>query len=126
MLLTTYRRNGTAVSTPVSIAIRHGLVYFVTATNSGKSKRLSRNDRVSLAERGAGSMVKTPVEGHATLMTDTGLGDVLRLVRPTLSLAGSYLWYRLRCLNMGLYRVVLDPPAPPMAGGTRPLPCVSP
>jgi len=35
VVLTTYRRDGTGVSTPVSIAIRGGLVHFVTATNSG-------------------------------------------------------------------------------------------
>ena len=117
VVLTTYRRDGTGVSTPVSIAIRDGAVHFVTATNSGKAKRLRRNSRVSLNTSAAARHAATgPIEGHATPVPDAGWSDVLRLVRPTPSLIGSYLWYRLRGVDMALFRVALDAPAPPIAG----------
>ena len=38
-LLTTYRRNGEPVATPVSIAAQAGGVYFVTPATSGKARR---------------------------------------------------------------------------------------
>jgi PPOX class probable F420-dependent enzyme len=116
VVLTTYRRDGTGVSTPVSIAIRGGLVHFVTATNSGKAKRLRRNSRVSLAAGGVRRAAGGPIEGHASLVPDAGWSAVLRLLRPTPSLVGSYLWYRLRGVDMELFRVVLDPPAPLIIG----------
>lgn len=117
MVLTTYRRDGTGVSTPVSIAIRDGVVHFVTATNSGKAKRLGRNSRVSLANSvGARRAALEPIEGHATRVSGAGWRTVLRLVRPTPSLIGSFLLYRLRRVDMTLFRVVLDAPVPPIAG----------
>jgi PPOX class probable F420-dependent enzyme len=116
VVLTTYRRDGIGVSTPVSFAIRDGLVHFVTATNSGKAKRLLRNSRVSLATSAGAHTAMAPIEGHATPVPGAGWNAVLRLVRPTPSLIGSYLWYRLRGIDMALFRVVLDPPASPIAG----------
>jgi len=117
VVLTTYRHAGTGVSTPVSIAIRCGLVRFVAASNSGKAKRLRRNNRVSLATSGrAHRATSGPIEGEATPVPEAGWSAVLQLVRPTSSLVGSYLWHRLQRVEMTLFRVVLDPPAPPIAG----------
>ena len=48
-LLTTYRRNGEPVATPVSIAVRDGGVYFVTSATSGKARRLAVRPDVTLA-----------------------------------------------------------------------------
>ena len=48
-LLTTYRRDGRPVATPVSVAIHGVRVYFVTAADSGKARRLARRAEVTLA-----------------------------------------------------------------------------
>ena len=48
-LLTTYRRNGEPVATPVSIAVRAGGAYFVTSATSGKARRLTVRPDVTLA-----------------------------------------------------------------------------
>jgi hypothetical protein len=48
-LLTTYRRGGAAVATPVSIAVAAERAYFVTPADSGKAKRLAGYNRVQLA-----------------------------------------------------------------------------
>jgi hypothetical protein len=48
-LLTTYRRGGAAVATPVSIAVAAERAYFVTPADSGKAKRLAGCNRVQLA-----------------------------------------------------------------------------
>lgn len=47
-LLTTFRRSGEGVSTPVSSTVGDD-VYFVTAVDSVKAKRLARNDAVTIA-----------------------------------------------------------------------------
>ena len=47
MLLTTYRRDGTPISTPVwVVALEEGHVGFTTSSGSGKYKRLRHTDRV--------------------------------------------------------------------------------
>jgi PPOX class probable F420-dependent enzyme len=48
-LLTTFRRNGQAVATPVGLAVHDGNAYFVTWSTTGKVKRLARNPAVLLA-----------------------------------------------------------------------------
>jgi len=47
--LTTYRRDGTPVSTPVNVAVDGGRVFFRTYEESGKFKRLRNNPRVEVA-----------------------------------------------------------------------------
>lgn len=48
-LLTTYRRVGTGVSTPVSIAFDGEHAFFRTWHTAGKAKRLANNPRVEVA-----------------------------------------------------------------------------
>src|SRR5215813_10912699 len=48
-LLTTFRRNGQGVETPVGIKLAEGKAYFTTWSTTGKVKRLARNPRVTLA-----------------------------------------------------------------------------
>ena len=48
-LLTTYRPGGEAVATPLSVAVANGKVYFVTASDSGKARRLADNPEVTPA-----------------------------------------------------------------------------
>lgn len=47
--LTTFRKDGTPVGTPVSIVADGNRVYFRTYEESGKFKRLRRNPRVEVA-----------------------------------------------------------------------------
>jgi PPOX class probable F420-dependent enzyme len=48
-LLTTFRRNGTPVGTPVNVVVRGPVAYARTFEGSGKIKRLRRNPRVEIA-----------------------------------------------------------------------------
>jgi uncharacterized protein len=49
ILLTTYKRDGTAVPTPVSVAFDCGRAYFRTYDRAGKAKRLRRDPHVEIA-----------------------------------------------------------------------------
>lgn len=48
-LLTTFRRTGRPITTPVWFAVVGGRVYFRTPESTGKAKRLRRNSRVRIA-----------------------------------------------------------------------------
>jgi PPOX class probable F420-dependent enzyme len=65
-LLTTFRRGGEAVGTPLSIAVVGDRAYFVTAGDSGKAKRLAHTARVTLAPcTVAGKVTGDTVGGRA-------------------------------------------------------------
>jgi PPOX class probable F420-dependent enzyme len=49
ILLTTFRRDGTPVGTPVSIAVEGDHGYIRTYASSGKFKRIRKNPRVEIA-----------------------------------------------------------------------------
>jgi uncharacterized protein len=49
ILLTTYKRDGTPVPTPVSVAFDGGHAYFRTYDQAGKAKRLRRDPHVEIA-----------------------------------------------------------------------------
>jgi PPOX class probable F420-dependent enzyme len=105
-LLTTFRRNGTAVSTPVSITVKADRVYFVTAADSGKAKRLAANPAVTLAACTVSGKVLGPaVPGRARLLTAEQQRRTRLLRRPTTALFWSYLQYRLRGKTMRSYEV---------------------
>ena len=65
-LLTTLRRNGVGVGTPVGISIVRDKAYFTTWSTTGKVKRIANNPHVTLAPctRG-GKPVGPTVEGTA-------------------------------------------------------------
>jgi len=48
-LLTSFRRNGTGVGTPVGTVASQGKLYFMTPANTWKVRRLAHNPRVTLA-----------------------------------------------------------------------------
>src|SRR4029450_1757195 len=48
-LLPPFRPGGEAVGTPLSIVVDGDKAYFVTASDSGKARRLAHTDRVTLA-----------------------------------------------------------------------------
>ena len=113
-LLTTYRRNGQAVATPVSIAVRASAVYFVTPATSGKARRLTVGAAVTLAPSTVSGRVTGPaIQGRAHLLGADGRRRARRLWQPGGTLFWSYALYRIRGNRMHVYEVRLIEPAPP-------------
>ena len=106
-LLTTYRRDGRSVATPVSVALHNDRAYFVTAADSGKARRLARRAEVTLAPcTMRGETLGPAVPGSARVVPD-GSPRRSRLLRPMGGLFGSWLMYRLRGHRMLLFEVEL-------------------
>jgi PPOX class probable F420-dependent enzyme len=109
-LLTTFRRSGQPVATPVSITIDSDHVYFVTAVDSGKAKRLASNDAVTLAPcTTTGTVTGPTVAGHARPLDAADRRQHRRVLRPIRPLFWSYLLYRLRGKRMHVYEVTPTP-----------------
>lgn len=85
-LLTTFRRNGQGVETPVGIRLADGNVYFTTWSTTGKVKRLARNPRVTLAPfTKMGMRVIGPtVEGTARRLEDAEVEKLAAIFKPSL------------------------------------------
>jgi PPOX class probable F420-dependent enzyme len=110
-LLTTFRRGGEAVSTPLSIAVADGKAYFVTASDSGKAKRLAHTPSVTLAPCTVlGKVTGETVTGQARLLDREERERVAKgLLRPSGGLFWSLLMYRLfHGKKMVLFEVVPD------------------
>jgi uncharacterized protein len=81
ILLTTYKRDGTPVSTPVSIASADGRAFFRSWHKAWKTKRLARNPRVTAAPCTlAGAPSGPAISARATWLS----GDDARLARRAL------------------------------------------
>jgi PPOX class probable F420-dependent enzyme len=81
--LTTYRKDGTPVATPVWHVVDGGLLYVWTETGSWKVKRLRRNPRVSVVAcdiRGRVTPGAPVAEGTARLLDAAGTEKVRRLL----------------------------------------------
>lgn len=85
LLLTTYRRNGTPVPTPVWIVdMGDGTLGFWTSSGSGKAKRLLHTSKVTLQPCDARGRVKPggeTAEGTARLVTGDELARIGDKVR---------------------------------------------
>lgn len=69
--LTTFRKNGIAVPTPMWFAEHQGIIYIMTGAVSGKVKRIRHTSRVTLAAcSGRGKITGTEVEGNARIVKD--------------------------------------------------------
>lgn len=69
--LTTYRKSGAAVATPVWFASDGDRIYIVTQADAGKVKRIRNNPRVTMAPSDAQGKVKPDapsVEGVAAVL----------------------------------------------------------
>ncbi|RPK55887.1 Pyridoxamine 5'-phosphate oxidase [Streptomyces sp. ADI96-02] len=87
--LTTYRKNGTSVSTPVWAAADGGVLYVWTRTDSWKVKRLRNDSRVVVTVcdvRGRIAEGAASAEGRARLLDADGTRAVRKL------LARKYTW----------------------------------
>jgi hypothetical protein len=73
MLLTTFRRDGSPVSTPVwVVALDDGKIGFYTSSGSGKAKRLAHTSRVTVQPSDARGRVtpgSSAVDGTARLVS---------------------------------------------------------
>lgn len=70
--LTTFRKTGQAVTTPVWFAERLGTIYVETHADAGKLKRLRHTARVTLAPCTYGGKVTGSVsEGNARILTES-------------------------------------------------------
>jgi uncharacterized protein len=123
-LLTTFRDGGEAVGTPLSIALANGKVYFVTASDSGKARRLAGSARVTLAPcTVVGKVTGETVDGRARRLDPAERRTAAKgLLKPTGPLFWSLVMYRLfHGRKMELFEVVpADGPAAP-AGGQAPV-----
>lgn len=69
ILLTSYRRDGTPVGTPVSIAVEGDHAYVRTYDMAWKTKRLRRNPEVTIAPSTVRGRVTGPaIRAHARLL----------------------------------------------------------
>jgi PPOX class probable F420-dependent enzyme len=79
--LTTFRRDGRAVSTPVWLARDGDRLCVVTEAGSGKAKRLRHTSRVELAPCTARGVETGPrAHGEAVLTDEAGTGHVRSVV----------------------------------------------
>lgn len=107
-LLTTYRRNGQPVATPVSIGIRAGAVYFVSSATSGKARRLTARADVTLAPSTVRGRPTGPaISGQAHLLSGAGRRRARRLLQPSGPPFWSYVLYRIRHHRVCVYEIRL-------------------
>ncbi|MEU5974740.1 PPOX class F420-dependent oxidoreductase [Streptomyces sp. NPDC047315] len=81
--VTTYRKNGTGVATPVWFAEDSGKLYVWTNSDSWKVKRLRNDDRVSVAVcdvRGRVAEGASTAQGTAVLLDGSGTDAVRALI----------------------------------------------
>ena len=70
--LTTFRRTGQAVTTPVWFAISLGTIYVETHADAGKLKRLRHSARVTLAPcTYSGKVTGSVIAGNARILTES-------------------------------------------------------
>jgi hypothetical protein len=68
--LTTFRKNGIAIATPMWFAENAGVIYMYTGATSGKVKRIRNSGRVTLAPcTASGKVTGVEVEAHARIVS---------------------------------------------------------
>src|SRR5215468_7852781 len=99
--LTTFRKNGAAVASPVWFVESNGTMYIGTDATAGKVKRIRNSGRVTLAPCTAGGKVLgSHVEGQASIVSDQE-----EIVRVQAALASKYgMQFRLIGLFQGIAR----------------------
>lgn len=98
--LTTFRRDGTPVPTPVWCAGEHGLLLVFTEANSGKVKRIRHDPHVLVAPCTArGKPLGPAVDGNATLRGETTRAETL------LAAKYGWMWTAYNRLMAGMRRI---------------------
>ncbi|MBD8506836.1 PPOX class F420-dependent oxidoreductase [Hoyosella sp. G463] len=89
VLLTTFRKDGTAVGTPLWVAADGQRLLVWTETNSYKVKRIRRDPRVTIAVCGArGKPNGEAVEGRAEVLEQEGTELARRLISEKYGILG--------------------------------------
>jgi PPOX class probable F420-dependent enzyme len=105
-LLTTFRRDGRPVGTPVGFSLASGKLYFTTWTTTGKVKRMANNPSVTLAPcTRAGKATGPAIAGTARRLDGDEATRVLAVVRPGI---WGWLWnliYKLQRRQPVMYEV---------------------
>jgi hypothetical protein len=79
--LTTFRRDGRAVTTPVWAAVDEGLLYLFTNAGAGKVKRLRRSSRATVAPCTAtGRITGDTIDAEARILPADHMPRVWRLL----------------------------------------------
>jgi PPOX class probable F420-dependent enzyme len=95
--LTTFRRDGTPVATPVWLVRDGDALRVVTQADSGKAKRLRNDSRVLLAPCDArGALKGEQVEGTASLEDAEQTARTAQLIEARYGLLGKVLMWRSR------------------------------
>lgn len=95
--LTTFRKDGSAVATPVWLVRDGDTLRVITQGDSGKAKRLRNDSRVLLAPCDArGTLKGAQVDGTATLQDATETERTAQLVEARYGLLGKLLMWRSR------------------------------
>ena len=111
VLLTTFRKDGTPVPTPVWVVRRGEELLVWTNPTAGKVKRIRRNSRVEIgpcAQRG--KPLGRPVEAVARIMPDSELDAI----RP--ALIAKYGWLARLTFVPNTVNSLLRRPPPPIGG----------
>ena len=95
--LTTFRRDGTPVATPVWLVRDGDSLRVITQADSGKAKRLRTDPRVLLAPCDArGNLTGAQVEGTAALQDPAETAHTARMIEARYGLLGKLLMWRSR------------------------------
>ncbi len=95
--LTTFRKDGTPVATPVWLVRDGEILRVITQADSGKAKRLRNDPRVLVAPCDArGALKGEQVVGTATLQDEAETARTARLVEQRYGLLGKLLMWRSR------------------------------
>jgi len=95
--LTTFRKDGTPVATPVWLVRDGDALRVVTQADSGKAKRLRNDSRVLLAPCDArGNLKGVQIEGTAVLQDSAETERTAQLVEARYGLLGRLLMWRSR------------------------------
>jgi len=106
-LLTTFRRNGAPVATPVGIRLAGEKVHFTTWTTTAKVKRIANNPRVTLAPcTRAGKPTGPAAPGIARRLAGAEADRALAEIRDSWFGRLWLLIYRLRGYEPAFYEVV--------------------
>jgi PPOX class probable F420-dependent enzyme len=112
ILLTTYRRDGSPVGTPVNVAVNHAHAYIRTWASSGKAKRIARNPKVTVApSSGRGTQTGPTVTASARLLEGEEARAAAKLIDrkyPFLQGVLVHISHRLRRLETVHYELSFD------------------
>jgi PPOX class probable F420-dependent enzyme len=111
VLLTTYKKDGTPVGTPVNIVVRDGRAYFRTYDRAWKVRRLRNNPKVTVAPSTFNGEPTGPaVRGHTRLLTDAEAKPIRRLLarkHPFLQGFAVPLFHKLRRMKTLHYELII-------------------